>query len=285
MFNRLVDFIMGEDDIFDDFELSDEEKKKILEEREKNKPEDNIEHSEFTPPPQETPKVESKTETTFVDKPKQTYVKPKITNRKVSAVIGLSLFVGVGVLLYLALTGAIDVVDEEPFDSSQCTYGVHQDFFGERCMTSEEKEKSEQTNPAPTSQEQLDEEQSVTQDTTPRNPIQPKQEVESTFVQPDPQVAVVNGYYIISSGDSWYGDYIDGSEVPRKIELNQATRINFQCYTDPHLKTSVYFGVFRNNVENDLTVEVYIEGMEANSKTTTSNKALILEGSCYGHES
>jgi len=272
---------MGEDDIFDDFELTDEEKKKILESRKSNS---NEKISDVSAKVIE----EKKQETTFVDKekhPKEDY-KPKTSNRKVSAVIGLSLFVGVGVLLYLALTGAIDVVDEEPFDSSQCTYGVQQDFFGERCMTSEEKEDSERIkNPPPTTQEQLDEEQRDTQDITPANPIEPKQQVESTFVQPDPQVEVVNGYYIVSSGDSWYGDYIDGSEVPRKIDLNQATKINFQCYTDPHLGTSVYFGVFRNNVENDLTVEVYIEGMEANSKTTTSNKALILEGSCYGHES
>jgi len=275
---------MGEDDIFDDFELSDEEKKKILESREKNKPE----------PIEETPEkaydkeiVHKKETTTFADKEKHAKeeYKPKTTNRKVSAVIGLSLFVGVGVLLYLALTGTIDVIDEEPFDSSQCQYGVHQDFFGERCMTGEEKEDSERENPPPTTQEQLDEEQRVTQDITPTNPIQPKQEVQSTFVQPDPQVEIVEGYYLISSADSWYGDYIDGSEVPRKIDLTQATRINFQCYTDPHLETSVYFGVFRNNVENNLTVEVYIEGLEVQSKSTDSNKALILEGSCYGHES
>ncbi len=259
---------MGEDDIFDDFELSNEEKKKILEEREKNKPEDKIEHSEFTPPPQETPKQE----TTFVDKenhPKET-VKPKTTNRKVSAVIGLSLFVGVGVLLYLALTGTIDVVNEEPFDSSQCTYGVHQDFFGERCMTEDEFTTSQNFQEIDT---EID-----TSTGKPVIPTTPIKQVPSATKQPD-------GYFSVTTTDSWYGDYIDGSEVPRKIDLNERARIEFSCYVDEHLGTSVYFGTFRNNLENDLTVEVYIGGLEADSKTTDSNKALILEGSCYGHES
>ncbi len=250
---------MGEDDIFDDFELSDEEKKKILEQREKNKPEQVIE---------ETPKDESKQETTFVDKekhPKKQY-KPKPTNRKVAGVIGLSLFVGVGVLLYLALTGTIDVVNEEPFDSSQCTYGVHQDFFGERCITEDE------FNTAQNIQEI---------DTSTEKPVIPSTQVKqvpSATNNPD-------GYFSVTTTDSWYGDYIDGSEIPRKIDLNDRARVEFSCYTDDHLGTSVYFGTFRNNVENDLTVEVYINGLEADSATTDSNKALILEGSCYGHES
>jgi len=49
------------------------------------------------------------------------------------------------------------------------------------------------------------------------------------------------------------------------------------------LGTSVYFGTIRKNGEEDLTVQGYINGQEADSKTTDSNKALILEGSCIGN--
>ncbi|MCP6727192.1 MAG: hypothetical protein KJI69_04150, partial [Patescibacteria group bacterium] len=193
--------------------------------------------------------------------------KPKPTNRKVAGVIGLSLFVGVGVLLYLALTGAIDVVDDQPFDTSACEFGVKSGFFEQRCMTEDE------YTLANTFEEV---------DTSTEKPVIPP----STTVKQVPSVIKKpDGYFTVTTTDSWYGDYIDGSEVPRKIDLNDRARVEFSCYVDDHLGTSVYFGTFRNNLENDLTVEVYIGGLEADSKTTDSNKALILEGSCYGHES
>ena len=62
-------------------------------------------------------------------------------------------------------------------------------------------------------------------------------------------------------------------------------KVSFRCFTDEFQGTSTYFGTFRNQIDSDLTVEVYINGLEVDSKTTTTNKALILEGSCYGHES
>ncbi len=246
---------MAEDDIFDDFELTDGERKKVLESRNTNEKLSDVSSKVI----KETKKESS----TFADKenhPKEIQHKPKTSNRKVSAVIGLGLFVGVGILLYLALTGMIDVTDNEPFDASACEFGVKTGFFERRCMTEEEFIQAEEG-----------------ESTTEQLPT-PIKQVPSVTKQPD-------GYYSITTTDSWYGDYIDGSEVPRKIDLNDRARVEFSCYVDEHLGTSVYFGTFRNNVENDLTVEVYIGGMEANSKTTDSNKALILEGSCYGHES
>jgi len=244
---------MAEDDIFDDFELTDGERKKVLESRKTSEKLSDVSSKVVE---------ETKKETTFVDKekhPKKEH-KPKGSPRKLLALLGLSIFVGVGVLLYLALTGMIDVTDNEPFDASACDFGVKTGFFEKRCMTEEEFIQAEE---GESTAEQLP---------------TPIKQVPSVTEKPD-------GYYSITTTDSWYGDYIDGSEVPRKIDLNDRARVEFSCYVDEHLGTSVYFGTFRNNVENNLTVEVYIGGMEANSKTTESNKALILEGSCYGHES
>lgn len=248
---------MGEDDIFDDFELTNEERNKVLESRKKTQKISDVSATVIE---------ETKKETaTFADKekhPKEEH-KPKASNRKL-AVIGFSLIVGVGVLLYLALTGTIDVTnlgnENEPFDASACEFGVKSGFFEKRCMTEEEIIESEETGTV------------IPPQST------PVKQVPSITKQPD-------GYFLITTTDSWYGDYIDGSEVPRKIDLNDRAKVEFSCYVDEHLGTSVYFGTFRNNLENDLTVEVYIGGLEANSKTTESNKALILEGSCYGHES
>jgi len=95
----------------------------------------------------------------------------------------------------------------------------------------------------------------------------------------------VIGYFMITSENSWYGDYVDIRKIPNKIEKSGNMKVNFRCFTDEFQGTSTYFGTFRNVVDSDLTVEVYINGIEVDSQTTTSNKALILEGSCYGHES
>ena len=247
---------MGEDDIFDDFELTDEERNKVLDSRKKTEKISDVSAKVIDETKKET--------TTFAEEkhPKEEYIKPAGSSRKVQLVIGLGIFVGVGVLILLALTGMIDITNNEPFDASQCEYGTISGFFEKRCMTEEEFNEAE---------ELID----IAEGT---GTVIPVKQVPSITKKPD-------GYYSITTTDSWYGDYIDGSEVPRKIDLNDRARVEFSCYVDEHLGTSVYFGTFRNNVENDLTVEVYIGGMEANAKTTNSNKALILEGSCYGHES
>jgi hypothetical protein len=93
------------------------------------------------------------------------------------------------------------------------------------------------------------------------------------------------GYYMITTNGDWYGDFVDIRKIPSKIEKSGNMKINFRCFTDDFQGTSTYFGTFRNVVDNNLTVEVYINGLEVESKSTNTNKALILEGSCYGHES
>lgn len=93
------------------------------------------------------------------------------------------------------------------------------------------------------------------------------------------------GYYMVTTDGDWYGDFVDIRKIPSKIEKSGSLKVNFRCFTDDFAGTSTYFGTFRNVIDNDLTVEVYINGLEVESQTTNSNKALILEGSCYGHES
>ena len=93
------------------------------------------------------------------------------------------------------------------------------------------------------------------------------------------------GYYMVTTDDDWYGDFVDIRKIPSKIEKSGSMKVNFRCYTDDFQGTSTYFGTFRNVVDNDLSVEVYINGLEVESQSTNTNKALILEGSCYGHES
>jgi len=93
------------------------------------------------------------------------------------------------------------------------------------------------------------------------------------------------GYFMVTTDDDWYGDFVDIRKIPSKIEKSGSMKVNFRCFTDEFQGTSTYFGTFRNQVKPNLTVEVYINGLEVESQTTTTNKALILEGSCYGHES
>ena len=90
----------------------------------------------------------------------------------------------------------------------------------------------------------------------------------------------VIGYFMITSENSWYGDYVDIRKIPNKIEKSGNMKVNFRCFTDEFQGTSTYFGTFRNVVDSDLTVEVYINGIQVDSQTTTSNRALILEGDC-----
>lgn len=93
------------------------------------------------------------------------------------------------------------------------------------------------------------------------------------------------GYYMVTTNDDWYGDYVDIRKIPNKIEQSGSMKLSFRCYTDDFQGTSTYFATFRNVLEGDLTVEVYINGLEVETQTTDKNRALIVEGSCYGHES
>lgn len=219
-----------------------------------------------------------KTEDKTIDEEEEDDVITKPSKRTQMA-IGGGIFVGIGVLIVLALTGVIDVIDvveSEPFDGSQCQFGVHSDFFGERCITLEEFEamQGEEEKPEPKPVEQPS---SGNGDTKDVSSASDKVEIEKTN---EPI-----GYYIITTEGDWYGDYVDFRKVPSKIEENGNMKVSFRCYTDNFAGTSTYFGTFRNVIADDLTVEVYINGIEVQIKSTDKNRALILEGSCYGHES
>jgi len=82
------------------------------------------------------------------------------------------------------------------------------------------------------------------------------------------------GYYMITTNDDWYGDYVDIRKIPSKIEKSGSMKVSFRCYTDDFQGTSTYFGTFRNVVDNNLTVEVYINGLEVESQSTNTNRAL-----------
>lgn len=203
-------------------------------------------------------------------------------SRRTQLLIGFGIFVIIGVLIFLAFTGIIDVTngtESKPFDETQCQFGVTTFFFETRCMTLEEfeemeKEKEDQKPITPITEKPTTGGDGGTKDVSSTSD---KVEIEKSN---DPI-----GYYIITTDGDWYGDYIDIRKIPSKIEKSGSMKINFMCYTDKFAGTSTYFGTFRNVIDNNLTVEVFINGIEVQSKSTEKNQALILEGTCYGHDS
>ena len=93
----------------------------------------------------------------------------------------------------------------------------------------------------------------------------------------------VLGYFLVTSDDDWYGDFVDFREIPSKLEKSGSQQINFRCYTDDFQGTSTYFGTFRNVLKPNLSVDVFISGVKVQTQSTDTNKALILEGDCYGN--
>ncbi len=240
---------MGNDDIFDE---SDDDKtiKKVIEEREKT-----------------------------IEKVQE---KQSNGSKRKYGILGATIIVGliIGGSAYGIQTGIIaEIIGEsEPFDSSTCNFGFHQDFFGNRCITLEEFEAiQERREEKPAIQEKPEVGGSGGGGTKDVSSASDKVELEKT--------KDMIGHYMITSNDDWYGDFVDIRKVPSKIEESGNMKISFRCFKDDFAGTSTYFGTFRNVIENDLTVDVYINGLEVESKSTTTNKALILEGSCYGHES
>ncbi len=223
---------------------------------------DEIEHSEFTPPP-DTGEPEKKPEK-IVHDDDLGKKHPKRTGIIVGAVI-------IGVIIVLAY---FTNFANEPFDASECNFGIAQDLFGSRCMT----------------QEEYDLARSLPEPVKPTTTIKPPDEPFKDVSQATDKVEVTKtndpiGYYLVTTTDDWYGDFVDIRKIPSKIEKSGSLKINFRCFTDEFQGTSTYFGTFRNIIEPNLTVEVYINGIEVESQTTNVNKALILEGSCYDHES
>ncbi|MGI0023237.1 MAG: hypothetical protein ACRD9Q_10300, partial [Nitrososphaeraceae archaeon] len=88
------------------------------------------------------------------------------------------------------------------------------------------------------------------------------------------------GYYKVTSNGQWYGDYVDFRKNPNAIQNNGSMKVNFRCFTDDFAKTSTYFATFRNVIDDNLKVDVYIKDILVDSKTTNINKAIILEGNC-----
>lgn len=242
-------FVMGDDDIFDDDDTVPKETKNEVD------PDNDLEKQ----PPPEKP--------LFLTK-KRNYAKK----------IGAGIFGVIGLIMILSFTGIIDITDSESFDSSQCNFGVQSDFLGQRCITEEEfikiNEFEEANEQIPVQEKQPQTSGGGTKDTS--------SATDKVIVEKTNDVI---GYYLVTSEGDWYGDFVDIRKIPSKIEKSGNVKVNFRCYTDEFAGTSSYFATFRNVIENALTVEVYINGLEVESKTTNSNKALILEGSCYGHNS
>lgn len=201
------------------------------------------------------------------------------SSRKTQLIIGGGIFTGIGVLIFLALTGIIDVTESEPFDSAQCNFGVNSNFFGDRCISQKEYNELQEV-------KDVFDEKPTTVDQNPTGSSGGTEDVSSASDKVE--VKKSNnpiGYYLVTSNDDWYGDYVDIRKIPSKIEKSGSMKVNFECFTDSFARTSTYFATFRNVIQNDLSVEVYINGLEVESKSTDKNKALILEGSCYGNES
>ncbi len=226
---------------------------------------DDIDHSEFTPPP-DTGEPDKKPEKIVYDGIGKKH--PKRTAGIVGAVI-------IGVLIIMAYFLFVGYVDVEPFDSSECNFGVTQNLFGSRCMTQEEYDLANMPEPV-----------KPTTTTKPPEDKDPFRDVSTTSdkVEVDKSKEPI-GYYMVTTNDDWYGDFVDIRKIPSKIEKSGSMKINFRCFTDDFQGTSTYFGTFRNVIDSNLTVEVYINGIEVEVQSTNVNKALILEGSCYGHES
>ncbi len=208
------------------------------------------EQSEFTPPPRDDePKKDSLDDDWEIPDKKET---PQ-PSRKKAGIIGAVLIIGV-ILAIVYASGIINIPDNM-FDNMKPI----EDSDDVRVVDGNKPEKPKD--------EPFKDVSSASD----------KVEVEKTK---DPI-----GYYMVTTDDDWYGDFVDIRKIPSKIEKSGSMKVNFRCYTDDFQGTSTYFGTFRNVVDNDLSVEVYINGLEVESQSTNTNKALILEGSCYGHES
>ncbi|MCP6727154.1 MAG: hypothetical protein KJI69_03960 [Patescibacteria group bacterium] len=238
---------------------------------------DDIEHSEFTPiPPTDEPDDK---------KPKKIVISndgigkkhPKRTAGIVGAVI-------IGVIIIMAYFLVAQNLGFEPLDPTQCNFGIvgGSMLTPERCMTQEEYQVNEDAKQRILERE-LEREK---EGTTTKPPDEPFKDVTQTSdkVEVDKSKEPI-GYYMVTTTDDWYGDFVDIRKVPSKIEKSGSMKINFRCFTDEFQGTSTYFATFRNVIDSNLTVEVYINGIEVETQTTNVNKALILEGSCYGHES
>lgn len=232
----------------------------IFSDKFKPKPDDVGEQSEFTPPPDtgEPPK-----------KPESNSNSSGGGSKRKAGIIGA---IVIGLIIGGSAYGVqAGILDTEPFDPTGCQFGVHQDLFGERCTTLEEFEATqEQPEDKPKEGSPPPQGSGGTKDVSSASD---KVELEKT--------KEVLGYYMVKSNDDWYGDYVDFRKIPSKIEEKGDMKISFRCYTDDFAETSTYFATFRNVLQDNLQVDVYLRDKLVDTKSTDTNKALILEGSCY----
>jgi len=256
----------------------------IFSEDYETKKKDDPESIEQTPKDESRPEVKKEVKEekhSEIEKPQKT-VSEKKSSKK---------YAGIGaIVIGLIIVGMYGMIagffDFDEFDSTQCSFGVVSDFMGSRCMTQQEFDLAQTLNQQKETSVETRLQIQIPEETPISNPDEPFKDVSSTSDKVELSLNDgISGYYMISSPDDWYGDFVDIHKVPKKIEKSGNMKVNFICFDDDHLRTSTYFGTFRNVIDPNLTVEVYIGGLEVDSKTTTSGSALILEGSCYGHES
>ena len=208
--------------------------------------------------------------------------KIKRTDKKISKrtalVVGFIVIISAIVFIVL-LTASLwinSIISSVPVDLNQCHFGVKQEFWWNTCITEEEYKISHGKSVV------------LTVGKTEGNQSSSTNNGEVPFkgiIGASDQVQVektkdVLGYYLITSSGDWYGDYVDFRKLPNKIENSGDMKISFRCFADDFLGTSTYFANFRNNINDYLKVEVYINDVLRDTKETNSNTALILEGTC-----
>lgn len=193
-------------------------------------------------------------------------------NKRLLGIIGMIVIGVIGAGAYFGITEGL-IGNSEPFDTRQCHYGIHSDIFWLRCITEEEYKASLITKEPEISVTPSEESQGgePLRDIT---DSRDKVEVEKT--------KDILGHYMVTTNGDWYGDYVDFRKLPNKIDKTGTQKINFRCFNDDFLKTSTYFGTFRNVIENNMKVQVFINDKLVNEQSTDVNRALILEGSCLG---
>ena len=230
---------------------------------------DDIFTDEF-PDKKPDPKSPPKDKDDSWDIPDQSLRKPPKSNKKYIAVGAIV----VGLIIVLAYFTVTGFLDGESFDDSQCQFDTVIDFNGKRCMTQQEYEANVLVEKTLLDREQSRPETEKPQDKT-RDITSASDKVEVL------KTDEVIGYFMVKTDDDWYGDFVDFRKIPNKIEKSGSLQVNFRCYTDEFQGISTYFGTFRNVIQPDLTVEVYLGGTLVDIQRTDSNKALILEGSCF----
>jgi len=193
-------------------------------------------------------------------------------SKRMYGIIGILVISAIGLAVYYGVTEGL-IGNSEPFDPTQCHYGIHSDIFGLRCITEEEYTKTLPSG--------IDISVTPSEENKGNEPL--RDISKTTDMVELEKTKDILGYYMVTTEGDWYGDYVDFRKLPNKIDKTGTQKINFRCYTDEFLKTSTYFGTFRNVIENNMKVEVFINDKLVNEESTNTNNAIIVEGSCIGN--